>query len=145
MLARLTAVSSAQPALTQLREWIGIAWACHRRGREYHRVVTYCHRDDFRGGLAAATREALDRIEQAFYDPLSDLLGRAVAEGSITPGPVRRRLNLLRAAFDGGEMLLWHPCLGEEDPDRFIEDYTAFMLAGLKAALGRAGSAGPTP
>ena len=131
MLSRLQAIPAELAVLEQLRQWIRVAWRCHRRGREYHRLVTYCHRDDFRSGLAPQTRAAFDRLEQSFYQPLQHLLRRGRDEGLVADWPLPRLANILRAAFDGAAMLLWHPCLEGEDPERFIDDYTDFMLAGL--------------
>ena len=59
MLARIGEIDHSAGVLTRLRAMIGVVWEQHLSNREYHRLVLYCERDDFRNMISEASRQLL--------------------------------------------------------------------------------------
>ncbi len=131
ILGRLRDVDPGLSVLARLRAMIRVVWDEHLRSREYHRVVMYCARDDFRASVSPTTRAAFEAVDRDFEAIVHAVVQQGMEQQVFPRMPARRLLYGAQSAFNGAVMLAWGGCVDPADQDHYLDDITNFILAGL--------------
>jgi AcrR family transcriptional regulator len=131
-LEKLERVDPALPVMQRLRLLIRVFWDQHRGGREYHRLVQYCEREDFRRSLPAEVQEELGALDARFEAQVHRLLQEGIDEGILPRKPIPALVFGPLAALQGAARMIWGGCLEREtEPGQYVEEITNFILAGM--------------
>lgn len=134
LLERLRGIDPALDVLGRLRAVIRAFWETHVHGQEYHRLVEYCEREDFRRNISESTREEIRQLDEEFQELVTSLVDQGTREG-VFPETKSPRMLLFgaQAALFGAIRLVRGGCLemGPVPPDQFLEEITEFIIAGL--------------
>lgn len=130
VLGRLQGISPARRAIDRLREVLRVFWEVYSTHTEYQRVVEYCERPDFKRMVGATTRRRMRELEVAFGSVIQDIVTQGIAEGALPNRPLPVLLFGAQAALVGALKLLWMGALAGP-PEQYLEELTAFVLAGL--------------
>src|SRR6185503_18180975 len=84
LLERLRNVDPGLDVIGRLRAVIRVFWDTHVTNQEYHRLVQYCEREDFRRNLSEATREEIQQLDQEFHGLVTSLVEQGTREGVFT-------------------------------------------------------------
>ena len=117
--------------ITRLKTMIKVFWEGHIKSREYHRVVMYCARDDFRRCVKDATMQEFEAIDASYAEVVHPLIEQGIEEGIFPQKPVPLLLFGATAAMNGAIMMAWGGCTTEMDSRQHLEELTNFILAGL--------------
>ena len=134
LLERLRSIDSDLDVIGRLRAVIRVFWDTHVTNQEYHRLVQYCEREDFRRNLSDETREEIQQLDQEFHDLVTSLVEQGTREGVFT-GTKSPPMMLFgaQAALFGAIRLVRGGCLEmvQASPEEFLEEITEFIIAGL--------------
>jgi AcrR family transcriptional regulator len=134
LLERLRSIDPGLDVIGRLRAVIRVFWDTHVNSREYHRLVQYCEREDFRRNLSEGTREEIQQLDQEFHGLVTSLVEQGTREGVFT-GTKSPAMMLFgaQAALFGAIRLVRGGCLEmvQASPEEFLEEITAFIIAGL--------------
>ena len=134
LLERLRNVDPGLDVIGRLRAVIRVFWDTHVTNQEYHRLVQYCEREDFRRNLSEATREEIQQLDQEFHGLVTSLVEQGTREGVFT-GTKSPAMMLFgaQAALFGAIRLVRGGCLEmvQASPEEFLEEITDFIIAGL--------------
>ena len=134
LLERLRSIDAGLDVIGRLRAVIRVFWDTHVNSREYHRLVQYCEREDFRRNLSEGTREEIQQLDQEFHGLVTSLVEQGTREGVFT-GTKSPAMMLFgaQAALFGAIRLVRGGCLElvQASPEEFLEEITEFIIAGL--------------
>jgi AcrR family transcriptional regulator len=134
LLERLRAIDPALDVIGRLRAVIRVFWDTHVQSQEYHRLVQYCEREDFRRNISEGTRAQIQQLDLEFNDLVTSLVDQGRCEGvfSGTKSP-RMMLFGAQAALFGAIRLVRGGCLEmvQATPEEFLQEITDFIIAGL--------------
>lgn len=134
LLERLRCIDPGLDVLGRLRAIIRVFWETHVTSQEYHRLVQYCEREDFRRNLSDGTREEIQQLDQEFHGLVTSLVEQGTREGvfSGTKSPPMMLFGAQAALF-GAIRLVRGGCLEmvQASPEEFLEEITEFIIAGL--------------
>lgn len=134
LLERLRNIDADLDVIGRLRAVIRVFWDTHVTNQEYHRLVQYCEREDFRRNLSDETREEIQQLDQEFHDLVTSLVEQGTREGVFT-GTKSPPMMLFgaQAALFGAIRLVRGGCLEmvQASPEEFLEEITEFIIAGL--------------
>jgi AcrR family transcriptional regulator len=119
------------PVLDRMRAVLRVVWDAHLVSRELHRVVLHCLRPEFRQNLPPATAREFEIVDAAFGEVLAGLLSEGIERGLFPARPIEVLMVGPRAAFWGAIQLAWSSRLAAGDRDRYFDELSRFMLAGL--------------
>ena len=139
LLDRLRTVDTSQDTLMQLRSIIRAFWEFHLSSPEYHHLVQYCGREDFRRTVSEETRAEILELDQEFNILIAALVQAGIEEGVF---PRNKPLPLLlfgaQAALFGAVRMAGGGCaqlMGTETTsEEFLEELTEFIVTGLTQA-----------
>lgn len=131
VLARMREVDPSLPVLDRIRSMIRAMWDCHMEQREYARVVNYCRRDDFRRCVKPETAEAFTELDREFNEVGFGPLEEGIEQGLFPRKPLPELVFGAAAAINGAILLAWMDCPMDLPQDRYLEEITRFILAGL--------------
>ena len=140
VLARLKSIDPALSALDQLREVLRRFWTVYNTSREYQHVVEYCERPDFKRIVSADIRRQMQELESEFAGTIHAVVKKGIAEGTLPDRPIAVHLFGAQAALVGALKLLWLGSLAGPI-EQYLEELTAFVLAGLTRGRTSAGRA----
>jgi AcrR family transcriptional regulator len=134
LLERLRSIDSGLDVIGRLRAVIRVFWDTHVHSQEYHRLVQYCEREDFRRNLSEGTREEIQQLDQEFHGLVTSLVEQGTREGVFigTKSPPMMLFGAQAALF-GAIRLVRGGCLEmvQASPEEFLEEITEFIIAGL--------------
>ena len=128
---QIQAIDPQLGVLAYLREVIRIFWDTHMASREQHRVLQYCHQDSFRYRVAEATAADMDALFSTLVAPIDAALQRGIDVGLFPAKPLPLLMFGAQAALWGAVDKVWTGCAADESPERYLEEVTRFILAGL--------------
>ena len=131
MIAALRAVDATLPVMDRLREMIRVAWEGHMQSVEYHRVVLYCMRDDFRRRVKPETFQAFEALDEAYAEIVHPVLAEGIEAGLLPRRPIPALMFGASAALRGATLMAWSECAKGVDTDELLGEITRFILAGL--------------
>lgn len=131
LIEALRAVEPALPVLERIREMIRVAWESHMSSVEYHRVVMYCLRDDFRRRVKPQTYAAFEALDAAYAEIIHPVLAEGIEAGLLPRRPVASLMFGAGAALRGATLMAWAECARGVDTEQMLEETTRFILAGL--------------
>ena len=144
LLQRLRGVDPTRDVLGRLRAVIRVVWDTHLHNQEYHRLVQYCEREDFRRHISESTREEIRQLDAEFLELVTSLVeqGRRERVFNDTKSPAMMMFGAQAALF-GAIRLVRSGCfeMVQASPEEFLEEITSFIIAGL--TNDHAGSAVP--
>lgn len=139
MLERLRAVPADQPVLDRLRAMIAAFWHYHLESTEYHHLVSYCGRQDFKNHITEGTRAEMMELDQEFAVLLEGLVVKGREQGIFDrEKPIPLVLFGAQAALIGAVRMVEGGCGNIADPDTCLREITDFVVSGLtsrRAAL----------
>jgi AcrR family transcriptional regulator len=134
LLGRLRGIDPSLDVIGRLRAVIQVFWETHVNSREYHRLVQYCEREDFRRNISESTRGEIRQLDAEFQDLVTSLVEQGTQEGVFT-GTKSPAMMLFgaQAALFGAIRLVRGGCLEmvQASPEEFLEEITGFIIAGL--------------
>jgi AcrR family transcriptional regulator len=131
-LEQVARIDPSLPVIQRLRMLIAVFWEQHRQGEEYHRLVQYCERDDFRQCLPPETRAVLGAVDERFEAEVHRLLQEGIDQGILPRKPIQALVFGPMAALTGGVRMIWGGCLEQEARSgQYLEEITNFILAGM--------------
>lgn len=134
LLERLRSIDPAVDVIGRLRAVIRVFWDTHVHSQEYHRLVQYCEREDFRRHISEGIRGEIHQLDEEFRDLVISLVEQGTREGVFT-GNKSPRMMLFgaQAALFGAIRLVRGGCLEmvQASPEEFLEEITEFIIAGL--------------
>jgi AcrR family transcriptional regulator len=134
LLERLRSIDPSLDVIGRLRAVIRVFWETHVNSQEYHRLVQYCEREDFRRNISESTREEIQLLDQEFQNLVTSLVEQGTREGVFTGNkPPHMMLFGAQAALFGAIRLVRGGCLElvQASPEEFLEEITDFIIAGL--------------
>jgi AcrR family transcriptional regulator len=131
LLGRLTEIDRGLPALERMRQSIRVFFEGHRVGQEYRRLVEYCNREDFRRRISEGMRKEFQEFDADLTEVIHGILRQGIAEGVFPDKPLPVLVYGAQSALVGAVRIMWGGCLGDVDPERYSEEITRFVLAGL--------------
>ncbi len=131
IIADLRAVDPQLPVMERLKAMIRVIWDGHMRGVQYHRVVMYCLRDDFRRSVNAETFAAFQSLEQAYAEIVHPVIRAGIEAGLFPRRPIPNLVFGATAALRGAMLMAWDECGQGVDPCHRLDEITQFILAGL--------------
>ena len=142
LLDRLRAIDTELDVMTQLRGIIRAFWQFHFESPEYHHLVQYCGREDFRRRVSEETRTEILELDQDFNVLISALVQAGIEEGVF---PRSKPMPLLlfgpQAALFGAVRMAGSGCAqmmnAETSSEEYLEELTEFIVAGLTHARER--------
>jgi AcrR family transcriptional regulator len=134
LLERLRAIDPGLDVIGRLRAVIRVFWETHLHSQEYHRLVQYCEREDFRRNISEGTREEIRQLDAEFADLVTSLVEQGRGEGVFngTKSPPMMMFGA-QAALIGAIRLVRGECkqMVQASPEEFLEEITTFIIAGL--------------
>jgi AcrR family transcriptional regulator len=131
-LEKLERIDASLTVMQRLRLLIRGFWEQHQREREYHRLVQYCEREDFRKSLPAAVRDELAELDARFEQHVHAVLQEGIDQGLLPRKAIPALVFGPMAALQGAARLIWGGCLEREAvPGEYVEEITNFILAGM--------------
>jgi AcrR family transcriptional regulator len=134
LLERLRAIDPGLDVIGRLRAVIRVFWETHLHSQEYHRLVQYCEREDFRRNISEGTREEIRHLDAEFADLVTSLVEQGRGEGVFngTKSPPMMMFGA-QAALIGAIRLVRGECkqMVQASPEEFLEEITTFIIAGL--------------
>ena len=134
LLERLRAIDPTLDVLGRLRAVIRVFWDTHLESQEYHRLVQYCEREDFRRNISEGTREEIRQLDAEFGDLVTSLVEQGRREGVFNGSQSPPMMMFgAQAALIGAIKLVRGECkqMVQASPEEFLEEITEFILAGL--------------
>jgi AcrR family transcriptional regulator len=132
LLDRLHTIDPALDVLSRLRAAIAHVWDQHRERRDYHRILDYCERVDFRKSVVEDTRVRMEAIESEVNRLIFSIIQEGIEQGIFPRKPPEELVFGARAALTGAIRLVWGGRLeGVVEPAVLQEELTNFMLAGM--------------
>jgi AcrR family transcriptional regulator len=132
LLTRLRGIDSALPVLERLRAIIREFWQFHLQSQDYHRLVQYCEREDFRRNLSEETRREIQELDQEFNVLISALVVEGTDQGLFPRNKSMTHLLFgAQAALFGAIRMVWGGCMATGDPEEYLVEITDFIVAGL--------------
>ncbi|MEO8295174.1 MAG: TetR/AcrR family transcriptional regulator [Gemmatimonadota bacterium] len=132
LLERLRAISPALDVMGRLRAVIRAFWDFHLESQDYHRLVQYCSREDFRLNISEETRGMIRSLDEEFNTLVTSLVQEGTAQGLF---PRDKSIEVLlfgaQAALFGAIQLVWSGCHRLANPGDYREEITDFIIAGL--------------
>jgi AcrR family transcriptional regulator len=134
LLQRLRGIDPTLDVIGRLRAVIRVFWETHVQSQEYHRLVQYCEREDFRRNISEGTRLEIQQLDAEFHNLVTSLVEQGRREGVFT-GSKSPHMQLFgaQAALFGAIRLVRGGCLEmvQASPDEFLAEITDFIIAGL--------------
>lgn len=134
LLERLRSIDPGLDVIGRLRAVIRAFWETHVHSQEYHRLVQYCEREDFRRNISESIRGEIHQLDEEFQDLVISLVEQGTREGVFT-GTKSPPMMLFgaQAALFGAIRLVRGGCLEmvQASPEEFLEEITEFIIAGL--------------
>lgn len=134
LLERLRGIDPTLDVIGRLRAVIRAFWETHVHSQEYHRLVQYCEREDFRRNISESIREEIHQLDEEFQNLVISLVEQGTREGVFT-GTKSPRMMLFgaQAALFGAIRLVRGGCLEmvQASPEEFLEEISEFIIAGL--------------
>ena len=134
LLQRLRGIDPTLDVIGRLRAVIRVFWETHLHSQEYHRLVQYCEREDFRRNISESTREEIRQLDAEFVDLVTSLVEQGRREGVFygTKSPPMMMFGA-QAALIGAIRLVRGECkqMVQASPEEFLEEITTFIIAGL--------------
>jgi AcrR family transcriptional regulator len=132
MVDRLRTVDPTLDVASRLRAVVAHVWEQHQERKDYHRIIDYCERVDFMAGLGEATRARMQAIDAEMNGIIFSIVQEGVEQGLFPRRPPEELVFGPRAALIGAIRLVWSGCLSDvPEPERFLDELTNFMLAGM--------------
>jgi AcrR family transcriptional regulator len=134
LLERLRTIDDEAGVLERLRSMIRAFWETHLQSQEYHRLVQYCEREDFRRNISESTREEIRTLDQEFQVLVFGLVEEGIRQGVFPASkPPMMLLFGAQAALLGAIRLVRGGCLeiGSGEPEEYLREITEFIVAGL--------------
>lgn len=135
LLERLRGINPGMTVLDRLRGVIRAFWEFHLESQDYHRLVQYCGREDFRQNISQETRETIREIDGEFNVLVTSLVEEGIEAGLFSPSkPIAVLLFGAQAALFGAVHMVWSGCLrtgNPREPEEYLEEITEFIVAGL--------------
>jgi AcrR family transcriptional regulator len=132
LLERLHGIDPRMDVLDRLRAVIRAFWEFHLQSQDYHRLVQYCGREDFRQSISEETREVIRALDEEFSVLVTSMIREGTEKG-IFPSDKSTEVLIFgaQAALFGAIQLVWSGCLKLGNPDEYLEEITEFIIAGL--------------
>jgi len=134
LLQRLRGIDPTLDVLGRLRAVIRVFWDTHLQSQEYHRLVQYCEREDFRRNISEGTREEIRELDAEFGDLVTSLVEQGRREGVFNGSKAPPMMMFgAQAALIGAIKLVRGECkqMVQASPEEFLEEITEFIIAGL--------------
>ena len=134
LLERLRGISPDLDVLGRLRAMIRVFWETHLHGDQYHRLVQYCEREDFRRNISEISREEIRELDEEFQVLVAALVEEGIHQGDF---PATKSPQMLlfgaKAALLGAIRLVRGGCfeMSVASPEEYLEEVTEFIVAGL--------------
>jgi AcrR family transcriptional regulator len=129
---RLERIDASLPVVQRLRQIIAIIWDQHRQGAEYHRLVQFCEREDFRKTLPDEVRAELAALDERFNAHVDRVLRDGIEQGILPRKPVQALVFGPQAALQGAVRMIWGGRLERGSGEiAHLEEITNFILAGM--------------
>lgn len=139
LLERLRDIDPSLAVLDRLRAVIRVFWDFHLQSQDYHRLVQYCGRQDFRQNISEDTRGTIRQLDDEFNVLVTSLVQEGVEAGLFPRKPVEVLLFAAHSALTGAIHVVWSGCLRGSTPEDYLQEITEFIVAGLTNRSGRAG------
>jgi AcrR family transcriptional regulator len=134
LLERLRSIDPTLDVIGRLRAVIRVFWETHVHSQEYHRLVQYCEREDFRRNISEDVRAEILQLDEEFHQLVTSLVEQGTREGVFT-GTKSPPMMLFgaQAALFGAIRLVRGGCLElvQASPEEFLAEITDFIIAGL--------------
>lgn len=134
LLERLRSIDPSLDVIGRLRAVIRVFWETHLNSQEYHRLVQYCEREDFRRNISEGTRQEIHLLDAEFQDLVTSLVEQGRRENVFTGGKSPPMMMFgPQAALIGAIRLVRGECkqMVQASPEEFLEEITDFIIAGL--------------
>lgn len=130
-LEQLERIDAGLPVLQRLRMIIAVFWKQHLSGTEYHHLVQYCERDDFRKSLPADMQRDLAELDVRFEAAVDAVLQDGIDQGILPAKPPDALVFGPMAALTGATRMACSGMPGDAASDRYLAELTNFILAGM--------------
>lgn len=131
VLQELREIDPALSVVDRLRAMVKVFWEQYWTRREYQAVVEYTARENFRRGMSARLKQAYDEFNEEQQTLYASVLEEGMKQGIFRRQPLEQAFLGPQAMINGLILMIWSGCFETRPAERFIEDMTDFMLAGM--------------
>lgn len=133
LLADLRRIPAGLDVAAKIRAILDAYWHAYYERPEYRQLVEYTTRESFRASISPALRDAFDELNREQMTIFAGVLEEAMQSGLIPRRAHEQAFMGPQALVSGVILMIWSGCFNAGCPEGFLDEITAFLIAGLAA------------